>query len=86
MRTTVTLDPDVENFLKEEVHRTRKSFKSVLNDALRASLRPRSIKTPELLPPRSMGLAPGIDPRRLSPLADEFEAESYLKIKARKRS
>lgn len=82
MRTTVTLDPDVENFLKEEVHRTRKSFKSVLNDALRTALRPQPTKMPKLLPARPMGLAKGIDPHGLGALADEMEADSFLKIEA----
>jgi hypothetical protein len=80
MRTTVTLDPDVESFLKEESHRTRRSFKKVLNEAVRSALRPPARELPKLLPPRPLGLAPGIDPRRLSGLADEMEAETFLKI------
>ncbi|MEN8661051.1 MAG: antitoxin [Lentimonas sp.] len=77
MRTTVTLDPDVEHFIREACHKRRKSFKRVLNDALRESLKPAEIKR-ALLPPRSMGLATGIDPRRLSDMADELEADAYL--------
>jgi len=77
MRTTVTLDPDVERYIRETCHKRKKSFKQVLNDALREALRPK-ISMPELLPPRSMGLAPGVDPCRLSDLADDLEAEAYL--------
>jgi hypothetical protein len=80
MRTTVTLDPDVENILREESLRTRTSFKQVLNAAVRTALRPHTAKAPKLLPPRSLGLANGIDPRDLGGLADEMEAEAYLKI------
>ncbi len=35
MRTTVTLDRDVERILRETAVRTRKPFKKVLNDTLR---------------------------------------------------
>jgi hypothetical protein len=39
MRTTVTLDPDVESMLRKEVRRRGKPFKQVLNNAIRAGLR-----------------------------------------------
>lgn len=77
MRTTVTLDADVEQYIREACHKRRKSFKRVLNDALRESLKPTDTKK-ALLPPRSMGLAAGVDPRRLSDLADELEADATL--------
>lgn len=77
MRTTVTLDPDVEHYIRKACHKRKKSFKRVLNDALRESLQPKTSK-PELLGPRSMGLATGVDPRRLSDLTDDLEAEAYL--------
>jgi len=38
MRTTVTIDPDTEALLKEEVRRTGRSFKVVLNESVRRSL------------------------------------------------
>ncbi len=78
MRTTVTLDPDVAEYIREACHKRNKSFKRVLNDALRESLKPASTQKPGLLAPRSMGQAPGVDPRRLSELADDLEAEAYL--------
>ncbi len=77
MRTTVTLDADVEQYIREACHTRRKSFKRVLNDALRDSLQPTDTNK-ALLPPRSMGLTTGIDPRRLSDLADELEADAFL--------
>ena len=77
MRTTVTLDSDVEAYIREACHKRRRSFKRVINDALRTALKPSSEK-PALLPPLSMGLLPGIDPRRLDELADELEVEALL--------
>lgn len=38
MRTTVTLDPDVARLLDEARHRSKRPFKQVLNDAVRAAL------------------------------------------------
>ena len=84
MRTTVTLDADVAKLLHEKQYRTKKSFKEVLNSAVRASLRDVPAKRPKLLPPRAMGLRTGIDPRDLAGLADELEAESYLRTAARR--
>jgi hypothetical protein len=84
MRTTVTLDQDVEHYIREACHKRKKSFKRVINDALRESLQPKTSK-PELLAPRSMGLmAPGVDPRRLSDLADDLEAEAYLAAESKR--
>ena len=34
MRTTVTLDKDVERMLREAMHRSRTSFKQALNAAM----------------------------------------------------
>ena len=39
MRTTVTLDPDVESLLRKEVRRRGEPFKLVLNNAVRAGLK-----------------------------------------------
>lgn len=85
MRTTLTLDPDVAKLLHDEQYRTKKTFKEVLNTAVRASLRGTPSKRPKLLPPRAMGLRTGIDPRELAGLADDLEAESYLRTAARRR-
>ena len=85
MRTTVTLDPDVEKLIHEKQYLTKKSFKAVLNDAIRSALRPTRKKLPKLMPPSPMGLRTGIDPRDLAGLADDLEAEAYLKTAARSR-
>ena len=77
MRTTVTIDSDVERILRDEIHRSRKSFKVVLNNAVRTALKPKSPQLPKLLPPVSMGVMNGTDPMRLTNLADELEATAY---------
>lgn len=37
-RTTLTLEPDVARLVDEEVHRARKTFNDVVNDAIRRGL------------------------------------------------
>jgi hypothetical protein len=81
VRTTVTLDADVEQMLKETMHRRRKGFKETLNQAIRAglsggkgSVARKSFKVEA----RPMRLKAGIDPTGLNKLADELEIESYL--------
>ena len=78
MRTTVTLDPDVERLLKLAMHRERKSFKQVLNEAIRTGLKPSSPRRKEKFTVRSspLGLRPGFDSAGFNKLADEMEAES----------
>ncbi len=83
IRTTVTLDPDVEKLLHERQYLTKKTFKAVLNDALRAALGPPQKTLPKLIPPTPMGLRTWIDPGGLSELADELEAETYLASRPR---
>ena len=42
IRTTLTLDPDVERLLEEEAHRVRRPrAKQIINDAIRQGLAPR---------------------------------------------
>ncbi len=82
MRTTVTLDSDVERILRDEIHRTRRSFKEILNDAVRTALKPKPPRLPTLLPPVSMGVMTGVDPARFTNLADELEVEAYRRLAA----
>ena len=78
MRTTLTLEPDVARMIDEEVHRTRRPFKQVVNEALRrglAAVRPAS-KRPLKVTVHCARLQPGFDPAALNRLADELEDAS----------
>ena len=74
MRTTLTLDPDVERLLKREMARTGGTMKAVANDALRAGLGAAG-KPPRAPPyevePHDFGVRPGVDTDRLDWLAGE---------------
>ena len=82
MRTTLTIDPDVEKLIQREMRRTDRSMKAVVNDALRLGLGIRG-KPPR--PPRfkvehhPLGLKPGIDANRLNQLVDELESEEFAR-------
>jgi hypothetical protein len=81
MRTTVTLDPDVEQLLRDAMQRRRQSFKEALNQAIRSGLAhaagPGAQDTPFVVRARHMGLRAGIDPARLNQVADELEAAGF---------
>jgi hypothetical protein len=83
MRTTVTLDSDVEQLLRDAMQRTRQSFKKTLNEAVRRGLEeaaPSEDEPPFEIHARPLGLRAGIDPRRLNQLNDELEVQAFLEV------
>lgn len=82
MRTTVTLDSDVERLLKNEAHARGKSFKSALNEAVRLAFRSSpgtsQKRKPFVVKAQPMGSRPGLDPSRLGELADDMEIDAFL--------
>lgn len=78
MRTTITLDPDVEALLKQAMRERGRPFKQVLNDAVRSAL-----ATPANPPPPfrqqvfSMG-RPRIDLTKALALAGELDDQDTL--------
>ncbi|MCC6900982.1 MAG: hypothetical protein IT377_18535 [Polyangiaceae bacterium] len=80
MRTTLTLDPDVAQLLKEEAHRRRKAFKDVVNDAIRRGLGPQRQRAPKpyRVRPHKARLLPGIDSAAFNRLADELDDEALI--------
>ena len=85
MRTTVTLDPDVEAALKREIRRTGAPFKQVLNEAIRAGLQqPRRRHEP--FRPLTFDLGrPTVDLTRALELAATLEDEELVRRHARVR-
>ncbi|MDE0107789.1 MAG: hypothetical protein OXJ37_07135 [Bryobacterales bacterium] len=80
MRTTLTLDEDVADFLKIQCRLQGKPFKHVVNDILRRGMAPSS-HGPELprfqIVANRSGLVPGIDPLRLNQFNDALEVEDF---------
>jgi hypothetical protein len=72
MRTTLTLDDDLMQSLKDEANRRRVSFRDVVNDAIRRGLgrAPRPTKRKVRLRTWDATIRPGIDPDGFNRLAD----------------
>jgi hypothetical protein len=86
MRTTVTLDPDVEAKLRSVMRARGVSFKAALNDAVRLGLpagtRPRKRFRVRARP---MGVLPSVNLDKALRLAGEMEdAEILRKLELRK--
>ena len=83
MRTTITVDPDVEQLLRAAMEATGQSLKSTLNEAVRRGLAGIAVQASEprfKVKPRPMGLRAGNDPATLGDLADDLEVEAFLDI------
>jgi len=79
MRTTVTLDPDVESLLRKEVRRRGEPFKAVLNDAIRAGLQSSTNRRTEDFTPLVFDMGePRVDLTKASALAASLEDEELL--------
>ncbi len=86
MRTTLTIDPDVEQLLQREIRRTDRSLKAVVNEALRIGLgmRGKPTRPPRFkVEPHAFGFKPGVDIDRLNQLVDEMEADESARRLAR---
>lgn len=86
MRTTVTLDPDVEEALRRSMQQTGQSFKVTLNQAVRRGLADTIDlldEEPFVVQAQPMGLRAGIDPTKLHDLADELEIDAFLELTRR---
>jgi hypothetical protein len=79
MRTTVTLDPDVEVLVKSAMRERDASFKQVLNDALRQGLGKRSSAAAAGFQPMAFDMGPLlVASKNLNALAEELEDRELL--------
>lgn len=82
MRTTLTLDDDVADFLKEQSQLHNKPLKHVVNEVLRRGMAPgakRSAPPRFRIVPNHSKLFPGVDPVKLNQLNDQLEAEDFAR-------
>ncbi|WP_419551220.1 antitoxin [Candidatus Poriferisodalis sp.] len=80
MRTTLTLDDDVADAVRERARLLDQPFKRVVNEALRRGLGPAaSVERPVYrVKPHRSALRAGVDPLRLNQLNDEIDAAASL--------
>jgi hypothetical protein len=85
VRTTLTIDDQIAEELEELAHQGQRTFKSVVNEVLRAGLEHRrQRKTPVFREkPASMGLRREYE-GKLNQIADELAAEDYAAKERRK--
>lgn len=81
MRTTVTLDADVERLLRRAVQQSQRSFKEVLNNAIRCGLGGESGTVPSdfEIEARPLRVRTGLDPARLHHIDDEIEIAEFFR-------
>lgn len=85
MRTTITLDPDVEALVRRSMRERGLSFKQAVNEAIRAGLAPRSEQSPAGTRTFRMGFNPSIPLDKALRLAGQLEDEELIrKLAARK--
>ena len=88
MRTTVTLDPDVEALLKRAMREQDRSFKEALNEAVRAGLRrPAATASSPRFVQRTFRIGrPLVDLTKANALVGELEdAELAARVTQRER-
>ena len=78
MRTTLTIEPDVERLVQQAMRRTGRSMKTVINEALRLGLgagtQPARVAH-FTVEPHAFGFKPEVDTDRLNLLADTLEGQ-----------
>lgn len=81
MRTTVTLDPDVEALLRKRMRERDLTFKEALNSALRAALSGSAGQAPQTFRQKTfaMGFRPEIGLDKALSLAAELEDEEIAR-------
>lgn len=87
MRTTLTIDDDLGQQIKELAHRQRKSFKQVVNEILRAGLTGATATSKKKkrfrVKAMACGFRAGIDVAKLNQVVDDLDAEQFLAVTQR---
>ena len=78
MRTTITLDPDVDAAVRRLMKERRLSFKAAVNEAIRSGVRPKAAGAAYRTRPVSMG-APGVPLDKALRLASELEDDELMR-------
>ncbi len=74
--------------LRDAMHSSRRSFKEMVNAAIRAGLSKKSTaskRTRFTVKARPMGLRGGLDPTALNKIADELEVDAVVSVARRAR-
>ncbi len=85
MRTTLTLDDDVGEFLRDQARLHNKPFKQVVNETLRRGMSPAAEPPakPYRVKPLHGALAPGFDPLKVKEFLDDLDMEHFFEVQRR---
>ena len=82
MRTTLTIEDDLAQKLKNAANRQRKSFKEVVNQTLRRGLAPLGGKPTQRkisLKTRSLAYRRGVDEVKIKEMLDDLDVDEHVK-------
>ncbi len=82
MRSTLTIDPDVQQLLRDAMAQTKKPYKVVVNEALRRGLsvaEPAQTR-PFKLEPLALGWNATLDPTGFNRVLDQLAVESFADV------
>ena len=82
MRTTLTIEPDVAQQIRQRMAEKKLPLKRVVNDALRAGLSKTGKKertTPFVVKPHSFEFHPWVDRDKLGQLLDQMDIEEFIR-------
>ena len=83
MRTTLTIDNDIADYLREQSRLHEKSFKQVVNETLRRGMSPSANSEPRKrfkVRPLPGGYMPGVDPNNPKDFLNQLDDEHYFEV------
>ena len=87
MRTTLTIDDDIADFLREQSRLREKSFKQVVNETLRQGMSPAANEKPRKpfkVKPLPGGYMQGVDPMNPKDFLNQLDDENYFEVLQRR--
>lgn len=79
MRTTLTIDDDLAALLHEQARRTGRTFRDVVNEAIRDGLLRGASESSCVPPVHELGIRPGVDLTKALQLVGQLEDEEVVR-------
>jgi hypothetical protein len=78
MRTTLTIDDDLATLLHDQARRSGRTFRDVVNVAIRDGLLRGETESPCVPPVHDLGIRPGVDLTKALHLVGQLEDEAVV--------
>lgn len=79
VRTTLTIDDDLAALLHEQARRSGRTFRDVVNEAIRDGLLRSELESPCTPPVHDLGIRPGVDLTKALQLVGQLEDEEIVR-------